>query len=137
MSARILGRSTLAGVLVGAALLLGVSACASSRGRPGSGNPFAQELAERNEIQIRVVNLNFNDATVWALVRDVRHQRLGTVTGKSDATFTMSWTFTDALSLEFDLIGGVRCVTDALAVDPGDILEMQISLDPSQDPMCR
>ena len=137
MSEHTLRRRRLAIALAGAALLLGAAACVSGGGKPHSGNPFAQELAERNEIRIRVVNMNFNDATVWALVRDVRHDRLGMVTGKSDATFTMPWRFTDALSLEFDLIGGVRCFTEALSVDPGEILELQISVDPSQDPQCR
>ena len=70
MSARDLRRSPLACALVGAALLLGVAGWASGPGKPGSGNPFAQELAERNQIRIRVVNMNFNDATVWALVRE-------------------------------------------------------------------
>jgi len=136
MSGHALRRRRLAVVIAGAALLVAVAACAS-RGKPTSGNPFAQGQAERNEIQIHVVNLNFNDATVWALVKDVRRDRLGTVTGKSDATFTMAWTFPDAMRLEFDLIGGVRCITDAISVDPGDVLEMQISVDPTQDPMCR
>ena len=137
MSVRTLHRRRFACAAVGAVLLLGVTGCASARGKPTSGNPFAQELAEHGEIQIRILNMNFNDATVWALVRDVRRERLGMVTGKSEATFTMPWTFSDALSLEFDLIGGVRCITEALSVDPGDIIELQISVEPSQDPTCR
>jgi hypothetical protein len=135
MSEHTLCRRRLAIAFAGAALLLAVTACAS-RGKPTSGSPFTQGQAERNEIQIHVVNLNFNDATVWALVRDVRRDRLGMVTGKSEATFTMPWTFSDEMRLEFDLIGGVRCFTEAISVDPGDVLEMQISVDPSQDPMC-
>jgi hypothetical protein len=136
MSKHKLPRRGLACALAGAALLLAVTACAS-RGKPTSGSPFGQGQAERNEIQIHVMNLNFNDATVWALVRDVRRERLGVATGKSEATFTMPWTFSDELRLEFDLIGGVRCFTEAISVDPGDALEMQISVDPSQDPQCR
>ncbi len=122
---------------VGAGLALALASCASGRGKPASGNPFAS--AERGEAEIRILvrNFNYNDANVWAVVRDARRERLGTVTGKSEATFTLRWSFTDALRLEFDLIGGVRCVTDALPVDPGEIIELQISVDPSQDPACR
>jgi len=123
--------------LTGAALLLAVTGCASGRGKTGPGNPFGQAQGETREIQILVRNFNFNDASVWTLVRDARRERLGTVTGKSQATFTVPWTFTDALRLEFDLIGGVRCTTEALSVDPGETLELQISVDPSQDPRCR
>jgi len=121
----------------GATLVLALAACASSGGKRASGNPFASGEGPAAEIRILVRNFNYNDANVWAVVRGARQQRLGTVTGKSDATFTMPWTFTDALRIEFDLIGGVRCITDPLAVDPGEIIELQISVDPSQDPNCR
>lgn len=121
----------------GAALVLALTACASGGGKSASGNPFAQAGEGEAEIRILVRNFNYNDANVWAVVRDARRERLGTVTGKSENTFTLRWSFTDALRLEFDLIGGVRCLTDALAVDPGEIIELQISVDPSQDPNCR
>jgi len=86
---------------------------------------------------IHVRNFNFNDATVWTIVRDGPRHRLGTVTGKSDASFTLRWDFSVPLRLEFDLLASVKCVTEELAVDPGDTLELQISVDPSQDPWCR
>lgn len=119
-----------------AGLLLALGACASSGGKERPTNPFAQDLAERNQVQIQVHNFNFADATVWVLVRDARRQRLGIVTGKSSAVFTIPWTFSEPLRLEFDLLADVRCVTEELSVDPGDILELQISVDPSSDPQC-
>ncbi len=137
MSAHHGRRRRLVRTLAAAGLMLAVAGCASAGGKPGSANPFGEAQGEANEVKIRVVNLNFNDASVWTVVRDARRERLGMVTGKSEATFTIPWTFTDAMRLEFDLIGGVRCVTEPLSVDPGEILEMQISVDPSQDPMCR
>jgi hypothetical protein len=118
-------------------LLVGTAACASSGARPASGNPFAQDLAESKQIQIRILNLHFSDATVWALARDARRERLGTVTGKSEATFTIPWTFSEPLRLEFDLLADVRCVTEEISVDPGDVLELQITADPGSDPSCR
>ena len=118
------------------AVLLTLSGCATSK-TPKEGNPFSQDLAERNEIQIQVKNFNFGDATVWALIRDGRRTRLGYVTGKTDAVFTLPWRFSEPLRLEFDLLADVRCVTEQIMVDPGDILELQISVDPRSDPQCR
>lgn len=120
-----------------AGLLLALGACASSGGKERPTNPFTQDLAERSQIRIRVENFNFNDATVWVLVRNERRQRLGTVTGKSSSVFTIPWTFSEPMRLEFDLLADVRCVTEEMSVDPGDILELQISVDPSSDPQCR
>ena len=119
------------------AALLTLGGCATGKTKPVDGNPFSQELAERNEVQIQVRNFNFSDATVWAVVRDGRRTRLGYVTGKTDAVFTMPWTFSEPLRLEFDLVADVRCVTEQIMVDPGDILELQISVDPRSDPQCR
>lgn len=120
-----------------ATLLLGATGCASSGARPTSGNPFAQESAERREIRVRVLNLHFSDATVWTRVRDVRRDRLGTVTGKSEATFVIPWTFSEPLRLEFHLLADVRCITEEISVDPGDLLELHITADPASDPTCR
>lgn len=121
--------TALAGLLVAAG-------CATTRG-PEDGNPFSQDLAARNEVQIQVMNFNFADATVWALVRDGRRTRLGYVTGKTEAVFTLPWTMPEPLRLEFDLLADVRCITEQIMVDPGDILQLQISVDPSSDPQCR
>ncbi len=120
-----------------AGLLLALGACASSGGKERPADPFAQDPAGRNQVQIQVHNFNFNDATVWVLVRAGRARRLGIVTGKSSSVFTIPWTFSEPVRLEFDLLADVRCVTDELSVDPGDILELQIWLDPSSDPQCR
>jgi len=118
--------------LTGVLLLAG---CATGRNRDP--NPYSRDLAERNEVQIHIRNFNFSDATVWVLVRGARQARLGYVTGKSDAVFTVPWTFPDDMSLEFDLLADVRCVTETIPVDPGDILELQISANPRSDPQCR
>ena len=116
--------------------LLLAAGCATATAQKDS-NPFSQDLADRNEVRIQVMNFNFSDATVWLLVRDARRMRLGYVTGKSDAVFTVPWTFSEPVRLEFDLVADVRCITEEIMVDPGDILELQISIDPSSDPQCR
>ena len=108
-------------------LTLLVTACAT--GGKKSGNPFATSAGEQ-QIHIRVQNNNFYDATIWAVVRGARHSKLGTVVGKQDADFTMQWSFSEPLQLEIDLLtGNQRCRTDPLTVDPGDILELQITVD--------
>jgi hypothetical protein len=121
--------------LVSLLAILSMAACASS-GRRTAATPFSDDLAERKEVQIKIINANFSDATVWALIRDGQRRRLGLVTGKTDAVFTLPWTFSEPLRLEFDLVANVRCLTEQIMVDPGDLLELQISVDPSTDRMC-
>ncbi len=117
------------------ALGLTLTACASGGG-PG-GNPFSQDPGERGEIEIKIVNMNFSDATVWALISGGRRQRLGFVTGKSEKIFTVPWTHSEPLSVEFDLVAGPRCLSESLVVDPGDLLELQIASNAATDPSCR
>lgn len=107
------------------AAVLAAAACAT--GTPTAGNPYSQDAADRQEVRIEVQNRNFADATVWALVRDGRRQRLGVVTGKSDSVFTIPWSFSEPLRLQFDLVAGPRCTTENLPVDPGDSIELQIA----------
>ena len=83
------------------AALLAISGCATARTGAEEGDAFSDDLAERNEVEILVKNFNFADATVWVRVRDARVKRLGYVTGKTDAVFTMPWTFSAPLRLEF------------------------------------
>jgi len=116
-------------------LVAALAGCAG-RGTPDP-NPFSRDLADRAEVQIRVTNLNFNDATIWAIASESRQLRLGTVTGKRDAVFTVPWATAEPVYLRIDLVGGERCQTETLSVDPGDILDLQISIDPSKNEMCQ
>lgn len=112
-----------------AGALLATAACASGGGPQRAGSPFSDDLRERKEVRIHVQNRNFSDATVWTLVRSGHRDRLGVVTGKTDAVFTVPWNFTEPMRIEFDLVAGPRCTTENLQVDPGDTLEMQIAVD--------
>lgn len=120
---------------VPAAVSLFLTACASAGST--AANPFSDSAAERREVEIKVINLNFSDATVWALVRDGARQRLGIVTGKREETFVLEWTHSAPLRIEFDLMAGPRCYTESLIVDPGDLLELQIASNAASDPSCR
>ena len=136
VTVRARARARMTAGLAVAALLVTASACASLGGSRQSSNPFGENPAGSDQIVIHIQNFNFNDATVWTHVRDARDQKLGIVSGKSDATFTVRWEFSEPLRLEFDLLASVRCLTEPLVVDPGDVVELQISVDPSQDPTC-
>lgn len=112
-----------------AGTLLTIIACASGGGPQKARSPFSDDLRERKEVRIHIQNHNFSDATVWTLVRDGRRSRLGMITGKTEQVFTVPWTFSEPMRIEFDLVAGPRCTTENIMVDPGDELEMQISVD--------
>ncbi len=101
--------------------VIGLTACASSA--PG-GSPFAQERDVR--IRLHVTNLNFADARLYAH-RSSQRIPLGSVQGKGERTFTLDWPMSLPLRVEIDLLAGGRCVTNQLSVDPGDVIELQIS----------
>lgn len=113
--------------------LLALSACGGvSASTP---DPFAGPDG-RNEIRVYVLNGNFYDARVYALVDGVRRQ-LGYVGGKTDGVFTMPMDFSRDLRLEINLVAGPTCVTESLPVDPGDTLQLQILPDPIGQDFCR
>lgn len=118
------------------ALLLSVAlaGCASG-GAGGSDSPFAR--GDRpNSVRIEVLNLNFQEARLYAL-RDHERVSLGTVGGKQERTFTLPWNLHQDLRIEINLLAGPTCTTEALPVQAGDILELQISSVFSQSSFCR
>lgn len=116
--------------LVTAAALLATAACAGAPSR--AANPYSNDLAERQEIRVQIQNHNFSDATIYSIEREGHRKRLGIVTGKSDSVFTLPWKTSEPLRFEFELLAGPRCTTEAMSVDPGDTLELQISTDSGQ-----
>lgn len=118
------------GVLFGAVLPL--TSCSTT---PGRGDPFSGG-GGREEIRIEVRNLNFSDATLYAIGGGMR-RRLGVVPGKGDAAFTIPWRFSLPLAIEIDLLAGVRCTTQEMMTDPGDIIELQIDLELRRSEFCR
>ena len=89
----------------------------------------------RRPIRIDVRNLNFSDASVWAVYRAERI-RLGTVTGKSESSFQLPWKGTQPMHMEIDLVAGERCVTDELTVGEGDIFYLEIAVKISEMDNC-
>lgn len=122
------------GTLRGGALLvfalstLAVAGCASMS---GGENPFAGGggggEGERS-LLIEVQNLNFNDATLHA-VSSGRRERMGRVSGKSNASFRIPWQSTQPLRIEIDLLAGSDYRTNAVSASPSDQIRLVIQAD--------
>jgi len=100
-----------------------------------TGSAFTLD-ARAESVRVYVTNLNFMDATVWAVSPGAR-RKLGTITGKREAVYTIPWDFSTDLWLEIDMLAGGRCRTESLPVDPGDDLEVIIDVDMNGSPLCR
>lgn len=118
------------------ALTLAVAACATASPMQSDG-PFSAAGGERDMVTIDVLNNNFGDVTLWALRSDAERIRLGGVTGKTDARFTIPWRFSEPMRIEIDMVAGPRCVTENITVDPGDVLQLEIQPVFEQTAGCR
>ena len=118
--ARVEGRAFVTGrTAVLCMVLAGTSfGCAAT---PGS--PFVDP--EDARIHIEVLNRNFQDATLHAIWPGNR-RRLGTVIGITTAEYRLSWTDSDVLQLEIDLLAGPGCTTRQIVANPGDIIVLEI-----------
>jgi len=105
--------------------LLSVAASSCGGGLAQAKNPFAPASANETEVQVRVENQNFGDATVHVL-RGGERIRLGNVTGKSDQNFTLRWNFSLPMEFQVEIIGGQGCAVRPLVVDPGDRVFVRI-----------
>lgn len=105
-----------------------VSGCTTAR------SPFSGGDGER-DVEIEVLNLNFSDATLHAL-RGGQRIRLGVVIGKQQETFKVRWPTSLPIQIEIRLLGGERCTTQEMVVDPGDRLYLQIPIDLRSGALC-
>lgn len=105
---------------------LAATGCVKLTGR----DPFEAPATRQGggQIEVRVENLNFGDATIHAL-RGGERIRLGRVTGKSERRFELSWGFSVSLRFEVDLVGGESCGVPPLTVDPGDSIWLRIPIE--------
>lgn len=115
--------------LIATALVLGAG-CAPS------GAAFDDATPPPDRVEIEVVNRNFNQAEIWALGLGGR-RRLGIVPGKATETFTLPWAASGYLRLEMQILSDATCLTDELDTDPGDLLYLEVPLEPRNDPSCR
>ena len=134
---------TLRGTLFVALALLSLSACVPT-GRPIAGargdtaDPFAGgSRAEPQDVEIRVTNLNFNDARLYARSSGGGRRLIGEVRAKSDKVFWIPWRFTQRLRIEIDLVASSSCITREFQVDPGEILGLDIQSTLERGGYCR
>lgn len=90
-----------------------------------SENPFQEGSASSREIQVRVQNQNFNDATIWAVWEGGGRDRLGTVTGNSTQTFTTRHR-SNVVRFEVDFLAGGGYMSESIPVGPGERLELRL-----------
>lgn len=97
-----------------ALMLLGAGSCGTAQ----SPNPFdpSDPTGRPDRIRIEVQNLNFNDASIFA-VRQSQRVRVGRVTGKTDQTFTIEWNAAVPISFQIDVVSGRSCQTGLIGVD--------------------
>lgn len=116
-----------------ALLALTLPGCGNGMAR--AANPFAPAGSRGNDgqVQVRVDNQNFGDATIHAL-RGGERFRLGEVTGKSEKSFTVRWNFSLPLEFEVHLTGGQGCRVRAMSVDPGDRVWVRIPTEVTMSP---
>ncbi len=101
-------------------LLVATSACSTR----GSGSPFTGTT--NAQIVIEVNNQGFNQATVWILSSS-GEQRLGTLNGKVQRSFTVQWPRSDYLRLRVRVMGQRGFTTAQQLVLPGDNVELRIT----------
>ena len=95
-------------------VLVACTACGGGRAR----NPFDPSSTEgtADRIRVEVDNLNFNDATIWAM-RSGQRIRVGRVTGKTEQNFTIEWNMAVPISFQVDVVSGRTCGTQQIPVD--------------------
>lgn len=107
--------------LAALALLIAAPACFSS----ATPSPFRGEGEGRGRLEIRVDNISFNDATIFALTQS-RRMRLGVVSGKSSQRFTIEWEGLQDIQIEVDLLASQRFVSPMFSLAPGEALDIQV-----------
>lgn len=93
-------------------------------------NPFDGTVlgGVEDEVRVEVQNLNFNDASVWAL-RSSQRIRVGRVTGKTDVSFTVRWNTAQPIAFEVDVVGGRSCRTGSIPVEAASRVWLSIPSD--------
>lgn len=89
-----------------------------------AGNPMDPGAGETRQIELLVRNNNFHQATVYTSP-DHGSKRLGVVGGLGRATFKFQWHL-PYIRLRIKFLAGSEVLTDVLAVEPDDLLELII-----------
>ncbi len=96
----------------------------SCSGRTPVRDPTGANVRD-TRVDIRVINNNFSDATLFANLRG-RREFLGRLTGKTEANYTFNLEVAQPITIDISLLAGGTCTTRELIVDPGDELFLTI-----------
>ena len=96
-------------------LAVALAACSAGQARSPFDGPASSGPAE-DQIRVEVQNLNFNDATIWAL-RASQRVRVGRVSGKSTQVFTIRWNVAQPIGFEVDVVSARTCRTGQVVVN--------------------
>ncbi|MDP2959286.1 MAG: hypothetical protein Q8N53_22895 [Longimicrobiales bacterium] len=92
-------------------------------------NPFAPPTAAETQISVYVENQGFNDVRVYALTS--RGSRsVGSVGGNTHLRVSMEWRQMDQISFRIEVLAGRTYNTGAIAVSPGDRVDLTIPNNP-------
>ena len=115
-----------------------LSACTATGRRVDS--PFAppEERGQEDEVQrIQVINLGFNDATIFAIVAG-RRIRVGMVNGaqEKELEFRIQGG-ANSVRFEYDFFAGPTCFTEELQVNRGGLIRLNLPATPRNAIGCR
>ncbi len=111
-------------IIVALLLLAATSGCSAVNAI----NPFDRGSGRSDHVQLRVQNLNFNDATLHSVTTGAR-VRLGIVSGKASGAFDIPLSAPQDVQIEVDLVGESPFLTNPVPAQPGETLELRIEVD--------
>ncbi len=92
-------------------------------------NPFAPPSAAETQISLFVENQGFNDVRVYA-VTSGGSRSVGSVGGNTHMRVNLPWRQMDQISFRIEVLAGRTYNTSALAVSPGDRVDLVIPNNP-------
>lgn len=107
----------------------------SCSGRTPVRDPTGANVRD-TRVDIRVINNNFSDATLYANLPG-RREFLGRLTGKTEANYTLNLEVAQPITIDISLLAGGTCTTRELIVDPGDELFLTIESALDEMGLCR
>lgn len=118
-------------------LLLSVGCTATGRRVQSPFSPPQERGQEDDTQRLRVINLGFNDATIFARVAG-RRIRVGIVNGAQEKDFEFDLQGgANSVRFEYDFFAGPTCFTEELRVNRGGVIQLNLPATPQNAIGCR